>query len=225
MRRIAIAFARCAMKLLAFNAPVLELDKEDRARSFAAQREQIRDANVSAPPNGSLALRAREDGHHTASPCRPQDHSKQPVAVLSSGHSMPLLGFGTWAKGDGARRGETREAVLSAILSGYRHIDCASYYDNEGEVGDAITAAIAAGVVRREDLFVTTKLWNTDHAPPRVRASCLRSMDRLGVVYLDLFLIHWPVTGNTGPSVEPPIQVGAPCNCERGHVIRDQSAH
>ena len=94
--------------------------------------------------------------------------------------------------------------MLAAAKAGYRHFDCAAIYGNEHEVGDALAAVMAAGL-KRSELFVTSKLWNTDHAPARVRAAAEKSAADLRCGSLDLYLMHWPVAGNVGPEVNPPI--------------------
>eukprot|EP01041_Mallomonas_annulata_P035502 gene35502-58468_t len=83
--------------------------------------------------------------------------------------------------------------VQDAIRAGYRHLDCACDYGNEAEVGEGLAAALSAGLCRREDLWVTSKLWNTYHEPQHVRAACERSLRDLRLDYLDLYLIHFPV--------------------------------
>jgi diketogulonate reductase-like aldo/keto reductase len=85
--------------------------------------------------------------------------SKQPTAKLLSGDEIPLIGLGTWK----SKPGQVKEAVRVALEVGYRHIDCAAIYGNEKEVGEAFKEAFAANIVKREDLFVTSKLWNTKH--------------------------------------------------------------
>jgi hypothetical protein len=107
----------------------------------------------------------------------------------NSGHVMPSVGLGTWK----IPKVQAAAAVLEAIRAGYRHIDCASDYGNEAEVGAGIQAAIQQGLVTRKDLWITSKLWNTNHAREHVRMNCERSLQDLGVDYLDLYLIHFPI--------------------------------
>ncbi|WP_175935420.1 aldo/keto reductase [Corynebacterium sp. Marseille-P4321] len=109
-----------------------------------------------------------------------------PVTTLNDGYDLPLLGLGTY-KLDPA---ETETIVRTAIELGYRHIDTASLYGNEVEVGKAINGAIAAGDVTREELFVTTKLWNDDQE--RVGEAYEESLRRLDLEFVDLYLVHWP---------------------------------
>jgi alcohol dehydrogenase (NADP+) len=110
-------------------------------------------------------------------------------ATFANGDRMPLLGLGTWK----AAPGEVGAAVREAIRLGYRHIDCASVYGNEPEVGAAIRAAIDAGEVGREELWITSKLWCNAHGRENVEPALRRTLADLGVEWLDLYLVHWPV--------------------------------
>lgn len=92
-----------------------------------------------------------------------------------------------------------RQAVLHALKVGYRHIDCAYMYQNEHEVGAALKEAFDSGICKREDVFVTTKLWCTWHS--RVEQALDISLQRLGLQYVDLYLMHWPIPMN--PNGEP----------------------
>ena len=103
---------------------------------------------------------------------------------------MPALGLGTWK----IPRDVCAETVHSAIAAGYRHLDCACDYGNEVEVGQGIARAIDEGLVTREDLWITSKLWNTYHAPEHVEPAIRRTLSDLGVEYLDLYLIHFPIS-------------------------------
>ena len=105
--------------------------------------------------------------------------------TLNNGVSIPVLGFGTWK----AENGEVAyQAVLEALKAGYRHIDTAAIYKNEESVGRAIRDS---GIPRQE-IFVTTKLWNTNHSYDEACQAFEESMEKLGLDYLDLYLIHWP---------------------------------
>jgi glycerol 2-dehydrogenase (NADP+) len=113
---------------------------------------------------------------------------------LNTGASIPALGFGTWQ----SPLGEVKRAVYHAIKSGYRHIDCAYCYQNEDEVGEAIADAIKDGIITREDLFITGKLWCTFHQ--RVEQNLDMTLKSLGTEYLDLYLMHWPCPQNENGS-------------------------
>jgi methylglyoxal/glyoxal reductase len=107
--------------------------------------------------------------------------------VLNNGVSMPWFGLGVWQMNEL----ETREMVTAAIELGYRSIDTARLYANEAAVGEAIRSS----GVRREDIFVTTKVWNDDIRRGRIAAAFEESLRRLGLEYVDLFLLHWPIAG------------------------------
>ena len=107
---------------------------------------------------------------------------------------MPQIGYGTWL----SEAGEVYQGTKAALACGYRHIDEAWVYMNEDEVGKAISEALAEGVCTREELWVTTKLWQCHHRPELVREGCVDSMTKLGVEQLDLFLMHFPVSFQPG---------------------------
>ncbi|KAH7077727.1 NADP-dependent oxidoreductase domain-containing protein [Paraphoma chrysanthemicola] len=115
---------------------------------------------------------------------------------LSNGVSMPAVGFGTFAN-EGAK-GETYTAVTHALQTGYRHLDCAWFYQNEEEVGDAVRDFLASTPnVTRQDLFICTKVWNHLHEPEQVQWSINSSLEKLKMDYIDLFLVHWPIAAES----------------------------
>jgi alcohol dehydrogenase (NADP+) len=117
---------------------------------------------------------------------------------------MPALGFGTLIP-DAA---VTRTATRDALEAGFRHFDCAERYRNEREVGEALQAGTTAGGIAREDIFVTTKLWNSNHRPERVEPAFDASLERLRIDYLDLYLIHTPFAFQPGDDPDPRDQNG-----------------
>src|SRR5580700_4405693 len=117
---------------------------------------------------------------------------------------IPALGFGTLIP-DAA---ETISATRDALEAGFRHFDCAERYRNEREVGQALQAGLAAGGLAREDIFVTTKLWNTNHRPERVEPAFEASLERLRLNYLDLYLSHTPFAFQPGNDQDPRDQDG-----------------
>ncbi|MCU1763098.1 aldo/keto reductase [Pseudomonas sp. 14P_8.1_Bac3] len=122
---------------------------------------------------------------------------------------MPAVGFGTLFRDLGV----TTQAVTDALDAGFRHFDCAERYRNEENVGVALKATLDAGKIRREDLFITTKLWNTNHRPERVQPAFEASCRRLQVDYIDCYLIHTPFAFQPGDNQDP--------RDEQGNVIYD----
>ena len=134
-------------------------------------------------------------------------YTKIPLAHGSG--AIPALGFGTLIPDPLA----TKEATKTALEVGFRHLDCAERYHNEEAVGDAMQAAFEARTIRRDDVFVTTKLWNTNHRPERVKAAFDASVRRLRIDYLDCYLIHTPFAFRPGDDQDP--------RDEHGRVIYD----
>ena len=114
--------------------------------------------------------------------------------AFANGDQMPIVGLGTWKSAPG----EVYGAVREAIKIGYRHIDCAAIYGNEAEVGQAIRAAIADREVSREELWITSKLWNSAHPRAQVRGALEQTLRDLQLSYVDLYLIHWPIALKPG---------------------------
>jgi alcohol dehydrogenase (NADP+) len=125
------------------------------------------------------------------------DPDRVPKRTLASGASIPALGLGTFGS-DRVSGEAVAEAVVGAAAVGYRHFDCASVYGNEHLIGPSLDAIRRSGV-RREDLWVTSKLWNDKHAEKDVAPSCERSLRDLHLDHLDLYLVHWPF-----PNFHPP---------------------
>jgi diketogulonate reductase-like aldo/keto reductase len=114
-------------------------------------------------------------------------------AVMNDGHAIPWLGLGVYLIDSGS---ETQEAVHHAFEAGYRHIDTARFYGNERDVG----IAVRNSGLPREEIFITTKLWNSDHGCQRTRDACEESLRALDIGYIDLYLLHWPVHQLRGES-------------------------
>lgn len=116
---------------------------------------------------------------------------------LNSDYEIPMIGLGTWK----SQPGEVYQAIRWAIKLGYRHIDCAPIYGNEKEIGQALHDAVSEGDIKREELFVTSKLWNDAHAPEDVLPALKQTLADLQQEYLDLYLIHWPVAQKKGTTM------------------------
>lgn len=135
--------------------------------------------------------------------------------TLNNGVKMPKFGLGTWLSDTGL----VQKAVEHAIDNGYRHIDCAHVYGNEHEVGAAIANKIAQGVVKREDLFITSKLWLTYLNPSKCEENLNITLKNLGTDYVDLYLIHWPV-----PMVFKDAKTNVPKD-ENDEIMPDYNTH
>ncbi len=136
-------------------------------------------------------------GRNDLAGTRGVDPADVPQRVLSSGARMPAIGLGTFGS-DHAAGELVAGAVREAVALGYRHFDCASVYGNEPEVGAALREAMSRGT-RREELWITSKLWNDKHGEADVVPACRRSLADLGVDCLDMYLVHWPF-----PNYHPP---------------------
>lgn len=112
----------------------------------------------------------------------------QPLITLASGHKMPMIAFGTWKSAPGV----TKTAVHCALKAGFTNLDCANDYNNEDEVGAALKEAFENGTVKREDLFIQAKLWNSNHRPEHIMEDLQATLDDLQIDYLDSYVIHWP---------------------------------
>ena len=130
----------------------------------------------------------------------PIDPAAVPVRTMAGGARMPAIGLGTFGS-DRVPGEAVATAVEDAISLGYRHIDCASVYGNEPLIGASLRRAIAGGV-RRDDLWITSKLWNDSHAPADVAPAFERSLRDLGLDELDLYLVHWPFPNTHEPGVD-----------------------
>ncbi len=128
-----------------------------------------------------------------------EDLSRVTFALNNGRGAIPALGFGTSL----SDRTKTRDAVKAAVKVGFRHLDAAERYRNEAEVGAALTELFADGTVRRDELFVTTKLWNNNHRPERVKPALQASLDRLGLDAVDLYLVHTPFAFKPGDDQDP----------------------
>jgi aldehyde reductase len=144
-------------------------------------------------------------------PMDPSDLRTTRIPLSQGAGQMPALGFGTLIPDAGV----TLTATRDALEAGFRHFDCAERYGNEGEVGRALQAGSAARGIARQDIFVTTKLWNSNHRPERVEPAFEASLNRLGLKYLDLYLIHTPFAFQPGDNPDP--------RDKDGNVLYDQN--
>jgi diketogulonate reductase-like aldo/keto reductase len=128
-----------------------------------------------------------------------EDLSRVTLALNNGSGAIPALGFGTSL----SDRTKTRDAVKAAVKVGFRHLDAAERYRNEAEVGAALKELFDDGTVRRDELFVTTKLWNNNHRPERVKSALHASLNRLGLDTVDLYLVHTPFAFKPGDDQDP----------------------
>ncbi|KAF9075499.1 NADP-dependent oxidoreductase domain-containing protein [Rhodocollybia butyracea] len=124
--------------------------------------------------------------------------SNNEIIKLSTGATINQIGLGTWL----SKPKEVENAVEIAVRNGYRHLDCAMIYENQDEVGAALKKVIPS-VVKREELFITSKVWNSSHQPALVEKELDQTLSQIGTDYLDLYLVHWPVAFVPGQGLNP----------------------
>jgi len=129
------------------------------------------------------------------------DVASIPTRLTNRGTRIPAIGLGTFGS-DHADPQEIARAVREAIAMGYRHIDCARIYGNEAAIGDVLAEVLESGLVRRDELWITSKLWNDMHGDGDVLVSLAQSLRDLRLDYLDLFLVHWPFPNHHDPGVD-----------------------
>ncbi|KAJ9474179.1 Xylose reductase 1 [Pseudozyma hubeiensis] len=136
--------------------------------------------------------------------------------TLNDGNKIPQIGLGTWL----SKPGEVGNAVEIAVKNGYRHLDLAKIYQNQPEIGESLKKVIPS-VVKREELFITSKLWNNAHRADKVEAAYDETLKELGLDYLDLYLIHWPVAFAPGSDLVPKTSDGSQTVLDRETSIID----
>ncbi len=124
-----------------------------------------------------------------------------PKRKLFTGEEIPTVGLGTFGS-DKYTPEQVSDAVYGAIKSGYRLIDCAAVYQNEDKIGEVLSKVLKEGKIKREELFVTSKVWNDMHAPGNVLKSCQKSLQDLQLDYIDLFFVHWPFPNYHAPGCD-----------------------
>jgi diketogulonate reductase-like aldo/keto reductase len=159
--------------------------------------------------NPSAAYAAAGLEQRSVSMATPDTLRYTKIPLTHGSGAIPAVGFGTLIPDPVA----TKQATKTALEVGFRHFDCAERYRNEEAVGDAMQEAFKAGRIKREDVFVTTKLWNTNHRPERVKPAFDASSRRLQLDYVDCYLIHTPFAFRPGDDQDP--------RDERGQVIYD----
>jgi diketogulonate reductase-like aldo/keto reductase len=166
-----------------------------------------RDAYAASKPSAAYVAALPRKGNISMTP--PDSLAYTRIHLANGSGELPAVGFGTLIPDPVA----TKQATRAALEAGFRHLDCAERYRNEEAVGDAMQEAFKAGTLRREDLFVTTKLWNTNHRPERVKPALEASLRRLKLDYVDSYLIHTPFAFQPGDDQDP--------RDEHGQVIYD----
>lgn len=131
----------------------------------------------------------------------PIDPAKVPQRTLSTGEKIPCIGMGTFGS-DRFTPEQISNAVAGAIRCGYRLFDCASVYGNEDQIGQVFADAFAEGVVKREEMFITSKVWNDMHGKGDVLLSCAKTLKDLQLDYLDVYFVHWPFANYHAPGCD-----------------------